>query len=155
MAEKHINTGSPLLFLTGIGNRYALLDANGNHQINNSFGQTSVNWNLAQQATSVATQPIHTVLRIDRDFYLPASLQIDPQRTKFPVEYEFTVCDAAATDQPPERFNPKLTGSQHENLKLSDHGRYLVYDVHVESAWLINPSSGKRLHELPLCTVSK
>lgn len=155
MTEKHVNTGSPLLFLTGISNRYALLDAKGNHQINMTYGQTSANWDLAQQSTSVATEPIHTVIRIDRDFYLPTSMQLDPQRMEFPVEFEFTVQDAAAMDQPPERFNPKLTGSQHENLKLSDHGRYLVYDVHVESAWLLDPTNGKRLHALPLRTLSK
>ena len=141
--EKYLASAPPVFILRDIGNQYGLTNLRGNLQ---AYGTSSLE---AEQLQKIY-EPIFPTLNMSHLVVLPAALQIKPGNREWEIEVEFEVKSASSQETPPELFDPKLSGKYSDKLSRKDHGKYVVFDVDVKAAWLIDQQTGKRAHELKL-----
>lgn len=141
--EKYLASAPPVFILRDIGNQYGLTNLRGNLQ---AYGTSSLE---AEQLQKIY-EPIFPTLNMSHQVVLPAALQIKPGNREWEIEVEFEVKSAKSQETPPELFDPKLSGKYSDKLSRKDHGKYVVFDVDVKAAWLIDKQTGKRAHKLKL-----
>jgi hypothetical protein len=132
------------------------------HQVNKKFGfielpgKPKQNYSLEHIPPSGDSQPILTVLNLSHEIVMPDTNDFHPLHVEWPVELEFETKAVRAQDTPPAKYNVEEWGQWKERVKLPlDHGKYVVFDVEVKGAWLLDRQTGKRLHQMKLIPVKQ
>lgn len=144
---KHdLEAASPVLFL---------------HQVNRPFvfselpGQPK-KYSMYHVPPEGPSQPILTVLNLSHQVVMPKTDGFYPGHQEWPVDLEFETKAARAQDKPPLKYNVDVWGEGIRDLKDPlDFGRYVVFDVEVKEAWLLDRQTGKRLHPMKLILVKQ
>ncbi|QDT20094.1 hypothetical protein [Gimesia chilikensis] len=133
------------------------------HHISNDYGFTNLQGNLQAYGNNDLDvirlqkiyEPIFPVLNLSHQIVLPQSLNLEPGRRDWPIELEFHITGASSQETPVQRLDPEITGKYSEQLKLEDHGKYVVFNVEVKGAWLIDQKTGQRSHALNLVPLTE
>lgn len=133
------------------------------HHISNDYGFTNLQGDLQAYGNNDLEvirlqkiyEPILPVLNLSHQIVLPQSLNIEPGRRDWPIELEFHITGASSQETPVERLDPEITGKFSERLKLEDHGKYVVFNVEIKGAWLIDQKTGQRSHALNLVPLAE
>lgn len=146
--QQYFESAPPILYLKHLSNRFGLTNLQGDLQV---YGTN----NLETARLQKIYEPIFPVLNLSHEIVLPKSLDIDPEKREWPIELEFQIKSASAQDTPPPLFDKEKSGKYHELLQpQEDHGKYVLFNVEVQGAWLIDQTTGKRVHPLKLLPVS-
>lgn len=139
----YLEQAVPVIFLKDIQNKFVLTDLRGYVQGNDAIQRSD-------DQTTQYGKPIHPALRMSHELVLPGSLNIQPDGTEFQIEFEFEIKSATALESPPELYDAKVVGKYREQLRHEDHGNYVLFEVAVRGAWLIDRTGKERLHQLEL-----
>lgn len=152
--ERLSQTPSTEIHLTKVNPNFVLKDLDGNTASMLRDGEVRTNSYGIPITTPKDNRPVHPVLRIDKEIWLPKDAGLDDDKRPPAIELTFTLTKASLQPTAPE---PSKVGAYCKLVNLErdkhgeqaqDQGDYLIIEAAVESAILIDEESGKRLFPL-------
>ncbi len=131
------------------GGRFVIPNLGGSVRLSkqdSDFGQATGAWD---PDALMPMEPIHPLLQVDKEIWLPEDAGIDPGKRNFVVEIEFTVDRGTLADSPPEASKEAI-GEFATDESGEDIGRYVILSSRLERAWILHPKTKKRLVQLEL-----
>ncbi|QDU49525.1 hypothetical protein [Gimesia panareensis] len=146
--QQYFESAPPVLYLKHLSYRFGFTNLRGELQ---AYGTNDLETARLQKIY----EPIFPVLNLSHEIVLPKSLDFDPEKREWPIELEFQIKSASAQDTPPPLFDKAKAGKYHAQLRpQEDHGKYAIFNVELQGAWLVDQKTGQRLHPLKLIPIN-
>jgi len=131
------------------GYRYVIPNLDGSIRLSNSppkFRAATGAWNPDEVKPA---EPIHTLLRVDKEIWLPFDAGITPGRQSFIIEIEFAI-DGGELAKAPPQYTKQAIGEYATGEIREDNGLYVILSSKLVGAWILHPKTEERLVQLDL-----